>query len=287
MIRILISSFLTFLVVFDANSQSSEYGVGLGASVYWGDMNSESITGSAEHAHPAFQAFARYNLSNRLNFKSSLAVGKLSGDDAKSTDELRQQRNLNFHSSLIELAFLAEFNLFKYNPNSSRIAFTPYFTGGFAFFHFNPKTTYNGETIALQPLGTEGQGVPGDSKNKYKRIALAIPIGGGLKMSFGNGWTIGGSLIGRLTTTDYIDDLSTDYADYNFLLRYNGEMAAYLSDRRDEYFGLNEGSFNDPSKVRGGPDVKDYYITMMVTVGKVLKGNIFSLRSKSACPTAF
>jgi len=29
------------------------------------------------------------------------------------------------------------------------------------FFHFNPKTEYNGTTVELRPLHTEGEGFPG------------------------------------------------------------------------------------------------------------------------------
>jgi len=42
-----------------------------------------------------------------------------------------------------------------YSDRLNRIA--PYIAAGGTLFYFNPKTVYEGMTVALQPLGTEGQ----------------------------------------------------------------------------------------------------------------------------------
>ena len=62
---------------------------------------------------------------------------------------------------------------------------------------FNPKSRdQNGEMTALQPLRTEGQGLTYnhpfwgvvEGPKQYKRVAVAIPIGGGLKIPLIETW---------------------------------------------------------------------------------------------------
>ena len=66
---------------------------------------------------------------------------------------------------------MAEFHILKYIPGSMKYRWTPYVTGGAAVFTFNPKAEYNGEWVALQPLGTEGQGLPQyPDRKKYSLI---------------------------------------------------------------------------------------------------------------------
>jgi len=50
---------------------------------------------------------------------------------------------------------------------------TGYIFGGFSYFQFNPQTTYNGETVTLRDVKTEGVG--------YNKYSFAIPFGVGVK----------------------------------------------------------------------------------------------------------
>src|SRR5205085_5282395 len=87
---------------------------------------------------------------------------------------------------------------------------------------------FQGDVYELEPLGTEGQGVNGMKPSK--RVPIALPIGGGIKVSLGR-MGIGLELGARRTYTDYLDDVSTIYPDMNALLLNNGPVAVALSDR--------------------------------------------------------
>ena len=91
------SFLLLLLVIFSCNfsqAQYLEYGLGLGQSVYWGDLNTPEFSTNLSNRKWATQAFLRYNHTEHLSFKVNLLYGKLSGDDRKSKLDWRRLRNL-------------------------------------------------------------------------------------------------------------------------------------------------------------------------------------------------
>lgn len=267
------------------HSQYLEYGIGIGGSLYWGDLNAPDLGSNISNTNFAVQAVAKLNFSNYIAVKGNLLYGKLSGDDGKSYIEWQKQRNLDFNSTLIELAVLGEFHLFGYNFGEEN-PISPYFTAGLGLFYFNPTTTFNGVTYALQPLGTEGQGLPGFS-SKYSRVALAIPFGAGAKFKVNERINISVDILARKTFTDYIDDVSTSYVSYEELAAGNGTIAATLSNRIGEYFGQDQPVAVQTGDQRGGANVTDYYFTGMVTVTFKLNKNLQLFgghRHRTDCP---
>ena len=78
------------------------------------------------------------------------------------------------------------------------------------FVRTNPD--YYSQWIDLQPLGTEGQGTTAyPDRKKYSRTQIAIPMGGGVKISLNDNLNIAFSFSARKTYTDYLDDVSTTY----------------------------------------------------------------------------
>jgi len=172
-----------------ANAQYLEYGLGVGGAVYWGDLNTPDFNTNLRNTKFAAQGMAKLNFSKYFAAKANLLVGKLAGDDSRSFIDWQKQRNLNFESTLIELAVLGEFHVFGYNFGEEN-PISPYVTAGVGGFYFNPTTIYQGDKIELQPLGTEGQGLPGRGA-KYSRVALSVPFGAGAKFQIkhlGIGW---------------------------------------------------------------------------------------------------
>jgi len=156
---------------------------------------------------------------------------------------------------------------------------------------FNPTTEYQGQTVELQPLGTEGQGLPGEPA-KYELNQLAIPFGGGLKISIKERWELG--ILGniRYVFTDFLDDTSTNYADdYDLLVATNGNLAGELSSRRWEYLN-NECDCEDftPSNtylagdIRGGSEFKDWFFSVGVSIGYKLFSLDRTGRYDASCP---
>ncbi len=245
-----------------------EFGSMAGLSFYLGDIVGSPLQWQAYR--PCAGLTARYAKSKFWNVRSSFTYANIAGDDALSTSISRHERNLSFKSSILELAVGAEINLFGFEPVSTTKKFTPYGFAGIAVYHFNPKALYKGTWYALQPLGTEGQGIPGYGQ-KYKLTQLSIPFGGGLKvglrMSDGNFVTISGEFGIRKTFTDYLDDLSGKYVDLAYLEKNNGKMAAELSIRTDEYLGYPVTAKFDST--RGSPKNKDYYFISGITVAYI------------------
>lgn len=266
-------------------SQYLEYGIGVGGSVYWGDMNSPDFGSNISNMNLAVQGMAKLNFSKYIAVKGNLLYGTLSGDDSRSFVEWQKQRNLNFRSTLIEFAVLGEYHVFGYNFGEEN-PISPYVTAGFGMFYFNPTTKLNGVTYELQPLGTEGQGMPGFA-SKYNRISFAIPFGAGAKVKVNDRVNFSVDILARRTFTDYIDDLSTNYVSYEELAAGNGAIAASLGNRVGEYFEQDEPFDVMTGAQRGGADIKDYYFTMMVTVTFKLNKNLQlfgSHKHRTDCP---
>lgn len=281
---------LLFVCVFskiEINAQYLEFGMGFGQAVYWGDLNAPDFSTNLSNWKFGGQIYVRYNHSRNLSFKTNLLFAKIAGDDRKSPLDWQKLRNLRFESTIFEGSVMGEYYIFGIDHNAGKV-FSPYVTGGLALFKFNPTTDFNGSTVDLQPLGTEGQGISGFS-SKYSTLALAVPFGAGAKISFTEKLSLNIDIIARRTFTDYLDDVSGSYVDYNQLLSANGQLAADLGNRQGEALGLSEPVIVPTGTQRGGQTVRDYYFTFMVSVNYYIGAtNMFSKggrQSTSNCPT--
>lgn len=250
---------------FQYSEAQTEWIVSAGSSHFLGDLGGKFSPGSLDFADLDLQstrfmvgAGLRKYFGNHFALRGNLYYGRLSANDKYTTYLPRQNRNLNFFSPITGANLLAECH-FKLNRNKSN---QWYIFAGVEHFFFNPKTRYNGHVIDLQPLGTEGQNfLPG--KSPYDRHSWAIPMGLGYKFKSHHAghWSI--ELNGRKTFTDYIDDVSTQYADKNQLYLSGGQLAVDLSDRS---LGLIEG-FSNTGNIRGNPGYNDnfFFITLNYT----------------------
>ena len=256
-------SFLSFLAIFlfsakETFAQYNEVGIQLGISRYKGELSPHSF--DTKFIHFAGGVFFRHNWNRHWSWIGELNFGKVSGNDAALKTSFETNRNLNFYSTIWDLTPGIEFNFFPYETGNSDFPFTPYIFTGLSVFKFNPKS----EGVELQPLGTEGQGLPGRSK-AYHRLSFAIPIGGGIKISVGQSVGLGIQVSARRTFTDYLDDVSTTYPDLNQLRAARGSDAVYFSDP-----GVFHDSIPDypvyEGKERGTPSDKDWYLFGTFTI---------------------
>jgi len=263
------------------SAQKSKIGLGLGASLYYGDLSNEGLKNNIEQIHPAIQIFYSYSMNQHLKSKISIGASTLSGDDSKSNKTWQKERNFSFKSSIYEISGVLEYNLFN---DRSRV--NPYIFGGLNGFHYNPKTMYNGEWIYLQPLGTEGQILPNHpEKRKYNLNEFSIVFGAGLKFRFNNSIMVSFEIGWRRTNTDYIDDVSGAYVNFYELYRNNGEISANLSDRTNEYFGTNNYVERKPEELRGNSKIRDYYSMSFINFAYTLNsGNPFKSFGGVSCP---
>lgn len=217
---------LLFYITISAQ-KGYELGGWLGASNYFGDLNTEL---SVFQPGLAGGLNARYNFNTRISVKTTLNVARIRGNDDFSTSAFQRQRNLNFYSNIFDWTNTGEFNFFEYIHGSKIDFWTPYLSAGFSVFRFNPKTDLNGTTYALRNFGTEGQEVGGE----YFRINAGLTVGGGVKWDINRDISLNAEFTIRRIFTDYIDDVSTVYPDPALLAAVrapNGEIAQRLSRR--------------------------------------------------------
>lgn len=282
-----------FFILKPIYSQTLDLGVFAGVGNYEGDL--APLFFVPQESQAAIGAFLRLNLFRYVSLRGQITQTKISGGDYNSSiSSGRRGRNLSFESNISEFALMPEVNFSFFNKKSFLGRFSPYGFAGVAVYRFNPTTQFEGEKVSLQQLGTEGQGLAGNPE-KYKLTQFSIPFGGGLKIRLSDNWSIGfeGNL--RKTFTDYLDDVSTNYAnDYDELIGTNGIVAGQLSARSWEYQNeqcncednIPETNYPRSGTQRGDPTDLDWYFTVGATVSYTIrKVNLFSPRI--SCPTNF
>jgi hypothetical protein len=253
---------------FTSFAQDKEIGVYLGTAQYQGDLSQAQIT--INETKPAIGVLGRYYFNPRFDIKGNLYVGWIAGSDSNYADvHDRYKRNLSFHSVVVDLGATAEFNLLPYISNSKKYRFAPVLFAGVSVFYFNPMAYYGTKEYALQPLGTEGQNLGGTYPKKYSLVQLSIPMGIAFKYSLGNFWNLGLEVTLHKTFTDYLDDVSGNYADYD-QLKAKDPMAAILANRTPEKFpSINPRSMDNTK--RGNPNRNDTYVFAGFTLTKTIR----------------
>lgn len=215
------------LVPFLVSAQYLEGGLFLGTSNYAGDLVDAPLGVEFSESKFAGGLLLRYNINDWVGVRGSFTYGAISGADANSDQDFRIDRNLSFRSDIYEFAIIPEFNILGFNPYDR--FYSPYVFVGLGIFQFNPEAQLDGQWYDLQPLGTEGQGLPGYA-SQYNLTQISIPFGIGFKYAIDDYWTVGVEISNRYTFTDYLDDVSTNYPDLDELRRARGDIAAALSD---------------------------------------------------------
>ncbi len=229
-----------------AFSQKSEIGIFLGGSYYIGDLNPNIHFLLTK---PAAGIIYRYNFSTRVTLKIDALYGSVAGSDA--INKSNTNRNLSFKSTILELSPKVEINFLPYSVGNHKLPFTTYLFAGAALFRFDRRAEYEGTYYHLQPLGTEGQRTSVYNKKPYSLINFSIPFGMGFKKNIGKNVSFGLEWGLRKTFTDYIDDVSTTYADPSVLSSENRPISAILADK-----STNK---NGAGMQRGNSYTKDWY----------------------------
>jgi hypothetical protein len=195
-------------------------------------------------------------LTNRISARAEATWFQISGTDVGI--ESHAARNLSFVSNNIEANLSGTVNLFPMGRRFyQRPAINFYAFAGIGFVYINPKTEYNGEMVALQPLQTEGV--------KYSKIQPIIPFGAGVKFKVGPFFNVAVEGGIRKTFTDYLDDVSRhDYPDPATL---SSDLARALSNRS-----------TGPVALRGVPETKDWYLLATAKLQYYLPYDLSSIR---------
>jgi hypothetical protein len=264
---------------------------GVGATNFLGELGgSDGPSGYIRDlefsmTRPAYMIGARYLLTSKLGWQASVSHGILRGDDKKAGNEFRKERGLNFRTQIVEFGTRLEYQVFspktgsRYNLRNVRgkanIRFTADLFAGVACFYFNPKG-YDEVTqkwYKLRPIGTEGQNYM-ETRSPYSRFSMSFPVGINAKYLLNRKWSVGLEYGIRPTLTDYIDDVSTSYADPELIAQHSGledtELAKRLADQNKNKYDEN-GKYVNMNQQRGNTYSNDLYMFMFVTVNYKLK----------------
>lgn len=247
---------LLLLLSVIATAQRVHIGVFGGLSAYTGDLTDKIFPKEVTNA--AIGITGNYELTDQFMLRGGFTYSVVGGADRFSERPSHINRNLSFESSVYEFSAVMEY----YLNNLYDRRFSPYGFAGLAAYHFNPYTYYGGQKVFLKPLSTEGQGLPGYPDAKpYRLTQMAVPFGAGIKYRINDKLRVGLELGYRKLFTDYLDDVSTVYADPADLLAAKGQLAVDISYRGDEIAGGNP-LYPAKSTGRGREDRKDaYYFT--------------------------
>jgi len=190
-----------------------EVGVTVGAAHYFGDLNPNT---SINRPKPALGIFYLKEFNNYLGLRLSAHFAQLGYSDIYSDNTFQKRRNLSFNTNIWEVAMQGDFNFFKFIPGNPDHSFTPFITIGAGIFTYDPYAYLAGRKVYLRPLGTEGQNIDykdasGTVRKPYGSMAACFPIGIGFKYYVSKTMDLSLQITHRLTTTDYIDDVSTTY----------------------------------------------------------------------------
>jgi hypothetical protein len=282
--------------------QREEFIWGFGVANFLGDLGGRDAIGTDYSpidlefglTRPAAMAGYRFRFSKNFAFRLQVDYARLWGNDALTSEPFRNNRNLYFRTDIWETSANFEYafgkdksgnryhlkHTFKRRQKAKSTYF--YIFAGIGAFHFNPKAKFQGSWVALQPLGTEGQGILPGTK-KYKRFSISIPMGIGYKITINQQWAFGIECNFRKTFTDYIDDCSTNYVDNQLLLTTNGPMAAALADPSLGNFNwqLDSNGKSKDGMQRGDIRQKDSFMTIHLTGGYYMKSKRHKKKTRS------
>ncbi len=266
--NLVINVVCAFAILFAQNTfgqyqTNTELGISLGTAYYLGDLNKSHFN----QALAGGGIIVRKNIDRRISYKACALLSYVQADDRLSNDSIAIDRGLHFRSPIYELSGQIEFNFLPYEKGNPLYTWTPFVFTGISMFHFNPKAeNKNGEWVALQELGTEGQGTPSfEGRKKYSLIQFSIPLGAGLKIAINESFNIMVEYGIRKTFTDYLDDVSTTYPGADVLRPEYGNLSVEMSDPNGTHIAGQE---------RGNSKDNDWYTFTGITLSFKLRNDL-------------
>lgn len=168
-----------------ATAQFMEFGGGLGAMHYTGDLNSYPRPAKSNIAGTAIY---RFNLSEIVSFKTAFTIGSVSGDDLDPRDALAVARQHSFKHGIMEVSGSFEYHFLNYRANNDmRDRWAPYALLGVGLARVsNVPRTYE----------------------DFSPIQFVLPMGGGVKYLLSKRLTLAAEFVARKTFFDYLDGIS-------------------------------------------------------------------------------
>nr|WP_321407703.1 DUF6089 family protein [uncultured Carboxylicivirga sp.] len=171
-----------------------ELGGFIGTSYYFGDLNPSR---QFYKLQPALGGIGRYAYSDRLAFKASATIGRISGDysdeslnfkDLRPSDQQVGRPTYEFNNTIGDLTVQAEFNFLSYDHKYiANTGFTPYLSVGLGTMIYSRKEG-DAENLTTKPT-----------------FILSLPFGVGVKYKVNKWVRLGAEWSFRKTFADDLD----------------------------------------------------------------------------------
>jgi hypothetical protein len=218
---------------------------------------------------------------NAVALRLEGTIGQIKAYDSilkkvKTSTTGRYERNLSFRSTITEFMAVLElhplFMFKKYEDENGSIdppRLSPYIVAGVGYFSFNPQAKLLNQWVDLHPLRTEGQGFAEyPDKKTYKLQQINIPVGLGVKYELSPMLNLRAEFVYRTLSTDYLDDVSTTYADPNLFSQYfSGSKLTNVLQLHDRQYELDPAHITNSGDQRGNPKNNDAYFTFNIKIG--------------------
>lgn len=273
----------------------------IGTSNFLGDLGGQAGKGkdyspadlNFSQSRTAVGVGARYKLQRSVNVAGKLSYLNVKGNDAKTKDIYRNNRNLNFKSNIYEFSVRLEagyqstkrgrsrYGIKKSYGRMKNITHNLYAFAGVGAFYFNPKgKTADGEWVTLSNLHTEGQGLPGGPK-QYSKFSFSLPVGAYYKLTINKIWSVGLEFNYRKTFTDYIDDVGSSYYDPVALSAAYGPVSVQMADPNLGNIPGSSSPAADGTPAQRGDKQKDAFMSLEITASYIFKKQRRSARLRS------
>lgn len=268
--RLLFALCTLFFIEQSVTAQVTEWGIMSGFSNYKGDLVVEGLL--MKEVRPSLGLFYRtYDDETIFRSRFFLSYSQLSGHDNNYVEknnpsfDFRVKRNLSFLTHYVEAGAILEMNFIErdYYVGMNEYFFRAYFLGGASLAYFRPTAEFQGKVYNLHKIQTE--------EKSYTPACLSIPLGLGFETELTDNITIGLEGMYRFTSTDYLDDVSGNYADIKAVKNRAGLPGVYLAYRNlESQYPTWSDTFakqnNKAGKARGNAKDRDGILSIYLTL---------------------
>ncbi len=185
---------------------------------------------------------------------------RLVSNDGYSRQNFQVARNLSVRTNLFEVSVLGEIRPFSRSAGFNRF----YIYTGVGGIYYKPMSKLKDEWYDLRKAGTEGQFLD-NGPGPYSELDIVIPCGLGYKFRLAKSTSLLLDVGFRKTFTDYLDDVSTVYADPALLnIAQPNIPVSQLADK--------SLISNDIGSPRGNPLCNDSYVIIGLKFEYILGG---------------
>jgi len=188
--------------------------LGLGGTFYMGDIGSitpqENLAGLKDVAfrfvRPDIYLGFRYKFKERIAVKMNLNFGWFYGDDTYCTND---SRGVVFNTFFFEPSFQGEYYFIRDVSANNYLMMkgkgVMSFRSSISFYGFaGLGPTFFWPKVKEDPYNR--------TASEYSKVAMAFPIGLGIKYGLTPDWMLGLELGGRWTTSDYLDAFTSQWS---------------------------------------------------------------------------